>query len=269
MFPCDWPIAYHTDPPECFADAEPEEIALYEEVAVGWLWNWTGGSFGECPTTIRPCRTECDDSPLFWGRGPYPSPGGGGYHPAYINGTTFAIGCGQCNKQQCSCGSVSELVVPGPVSAIESIVIGGEALPATAYRVDNWNLLVREDGGSWPTCQDLSAPEGTQRSWEVHYVKGRPVPAGGQVAAGILACEVAKAARKDKGCALPQRIQQITRQGVTVTLIDDFKSLDEGKTGIYLIDTWVASVMKAPRPSRVYSPDIPIRKPRVTTWRAS
>ena len=90
------------------------------------------------------------------------------------------------------------------------------------------------------------------------FVWGTPVPAGGQVAAGLLSLEMAKALAHDSSCKLPQRWQSITRQGVTITAQDLFEDLNEGRTGLWLVDSWVASVTQPKRVGgRVFSPDIP------------
>src|SRR3546814_4772015 len=50
------------------------------------------------------------------------------------------------------------------------------------------------------------------------------------ISAGRLANELAKAACNDKSCGLPQRVQSITRQGVTVAVLDSFDDIDTGHT---------------------------------------
>lgn len=273
-FACEWPISYSAcatneeGTPLCFESMSPLEQDLYEEIAVGLLANWTGGSLGQCPVVARPCRESLDLGSAFWGRGPFPGlPGrAGGYYPALIAGQWYNIACGVCGTD-CGCTTTPSLRLPGPVTDIASITIDGAVVDPDAYRVDNYHLLIRQDGGVWPVCQDMSVDSGVG-TFIITYTKGWPVPAGGQVAAGILACEIAKAACQDTSCALPQRMKTITRQGVSVTLIDEFKDLDEGKIGIWLIDSWVASVMKPRRGARVYSVDVPHPTPRRTTWRA-
>lgn len=133
--------------------------------------------------------------------------------------------------------------------------------PAT-YRVDNYRYLVRVDGGDWPVCQNMvSNPDTDTDTFEVTYNIGTAVPAGGQMAAGVLACQMAKAACGGAGCVLPQRLQTITRQGVTMTLLDSYNSLYEnGTTGIFIVDSWVSSINASNKRAgmRVASPD---------TWR--
>lgn len=265
MTPCEWPISYSScsqddeGNPSCMKDLPADERQLYEDMATGWLWNWTGGTFGECEVSLRPSRSLCRQ----------PSTWEGALLPVEVGGRWFDMSCGRCMVSDCSCSRLTSLKIPGPVTDVLSIYIDGEQVDPAAYRIDNYNLLVRQDGGSWPTCQDLHLESGEPGTWEITYTRGHPVPAGGRVAAGVLACEFAKAACKDSSCRLPERMKNITRQGVTVTLFDDFKDLEQGKTGIFLIDTWVASVMKAPRPSTVRSPDFRPSSSRRTTWRSN
>lgn len=279
--PCSWDLTFPcatTDPDdeeytcEHLDELTPDARATIEEMATAFLWNWTARQFGACPVTIRPCRQNCwQGVSTYWGRGGVGSTlstgiAGRPFTPVIINGGWYNIGCGTCGDS-CGCGHTESLQLPGPIAAVTEVQIDGEVLPPSAYRVDNDRFLVRTDGGAWPTCQDMNAALGEENTWAVTYERGIPVPAGGQVAAGSLACELAKAACRDKSCGLPQRVQSVTRQGVTIAVLDAFDDIDTGHTGIWLIDSWVASVMKRPRPWRVYSPD---RKPpvvgRIQTW---
>jgi hypothetical protein len=265
---CTWPAIY---PAECAALTDAVDPLIFEQMAIDFLSNWTGGLYGLCPVVIRPCRSDCGGSvDAFWGFGPYTRgssmPRRGRWGPALIGGAWFNLSCGTCGDD-CSCGlGAPSLRLPGPVSSVEEVLIDGTPLPASAYRVDNHSLLVRLDGQGWPACQDMAAPVTAANTWQVSYTRGTEVPVGGQVAAGALACELAKAATNDRTCQLPQRVQTIARQGVTVQLLDMFTDVEKGGTGIWVVDSWVASVTKSPRHSKVYSPDIPHPRHRVTTW---
>lgn len=247
---------------ECFPDEEVQEI--YGDMAAQFLWHWTRRQFGECRLTIRPCRSKCGQTDTFTGRGPIP--GMGGYYPHSYGGQVLSIRCGACNWNTCDCETVDSLIIPGPVSEIEEILIDGLMMDLRGVRVDNYNALIRMDGESWPTCQNLALPTSEANTWQVTYLRGTPVPIGGQVAAGLLACEFYKAACKDRSCQLPERIKNITRQGVSVSLLDDFETLDQGKTGIWLIDSWVASVTRPQGGGTVTSVDVRSKKARRTTW---
>ncbi len=263
--PCDWPTSYAACViPEGQALPAPlstlpaSGAAQVEEMAAAYLWNWTGQSLGLCEVTVRPCREDCSDGLSTWsGRGPVT--GGALWRPAIIGGRWYNIGCGYCSTDSCSCTYVESLRLPGPISSVVEVVIDGEILPAEAYRIDRSRVLVRQDGGAWPTCNDLSQPLGEPGTWSVTYVRGVEVPVGGQIAAGVLAVELAKAICRDQSCQLPQRVQTVTRQGVTIAMLDAFDDVDKGHTGIFLVDSWVSSLMNSPRAARVYSPDLPRR----------
>lgn len=222
-----------------------EQQADFEQAAVDMLWRWTGRRFGTAAATIRPCRQNC---------GRLPSDG---WVPTLLNGQWYNVSCGQCGDS-CGCNFGGSVLRFGKrVSSVTSIVIDGATLAASAYRVDDGVLLVRQDGGVWPFCQDMSKPAGQPDTWTITAEFGEPVPVGGQLAAGKLACELAKAASGASNCELPQRWQTISRQGVTITAaLDTFEDIDKGHTGIWLIDSWVASVTKASRGFSMASPDL-------------
>lgn len=289
---CDWPINYSAcgatpadpdaDPPVaaktgCKAldnlDAEAREN--FERMAAQMLWHWTGEIFGVCEVVTRPCIQSCASASrwleTFWGRGPYPWQGrvdSGSWVPLLIGGQWFNMGCGCTGTCSCAEEGPNALRLPGPIVEVTQVRIDGEVIPPAQYQVLYNRLLVRLDGTPWPACQNLLTDASNENTFEVTYKRGVSVPTGGQLAAGILACELAKAACNDSSCQLPQRLQTITRQGVTVGFSDDFRGLDDGKTGIWLIDAWTASV-KAPQArahAGVRSPDVQRNRPGVTTW---
>lgn len=275
--PCSWSIDYCSDAAsgESGCDAldslTPERRAAIESAAVEYLWNWTHQRYGLCEVQVRPCRQECLSLPTTYrgfrqiGDARFPS---SPWTPVLIQGQWFNMGCGRCSGDSCSCSTVDALRLPGPIDSIISVVIDGDTLDPSLYRVDGSRTLVRQGGELWPVCQDMSAPSGSDGTWEVTYLKGIPVPHGGQVAAGVLACELAKAACNDSSCGLPQRVQTVTRQDVSIAVLDAFEDVKEGRTGIWLIDSWVASVTQAPRRYRVASPDYKGPRSRRTTWRS-
>ena len=171
----------------------------------------------------------------------------------YWSPASLGVSCSGCGDR-CGCGGAAPLIIPGPVDHIISITENGVTLPPSAYDVENGNRLMRLDGNRWAPC-----------NLEIDYGRGVAVPVGGQVSAGILANELAKAACGDKSCALPRRVQTIARQGVTIAMLDAFDDIDKGHTGIWTIDSWLASVTKPVRRSTVLSPDTP-RAPRQRTW---
>lgn len=263
MAECDpWPAVWSgcggddpdTGHPRCepLASMTPEEVERFVIMASDYLRQWTGGRYGTCPVAIRPCRQDCQEGhSSYLGGGPG---GGAGFSPALIGGEWYNITCGACGDK-CGCGdAVAALRLPGPVHSIIEVTVDGETLPSSAYAVDNSGLLVRLDGGRWPSCQDMSLSPDSPGTFLITYLRGLDVPEGGRVAAGVLACELAKDACGDRSCRLPRRVSSVDRQGVSV-VFDDFSALSKGQTGIWLIDHWLASVTEAPQRGRVLSPD--------------
>lgn len=249
---CGWDVV--VDDCAAYDSLSDEKQAAVVEMAIDFLWNWTQRVFGVCEAVVRPCRQDCRSSvgTMYQGLplGVYP------WGSVYTGGMLLGMGCGRCGDL-CGCPAVSSLRLPGPVQEITEILVDGEVLDPTVYRVDNGRFLIRLDGEHWPLCQDMALDVDQPDTWQITYTRGIPVPVGGLTAASILACQFAKAIATPKDCALPERIQQITRQGVTVTVMNDFAEVDQGRTGLYMVDSWVSSVLRPVRPSRVYSPDIP------------
>lgn len=271
--PCSWPISYASCA-NCtvLAGMSAPDRLLVETMATEYLWNWTLKAFGVCTLTVRPCRQDCvDGRSTFWGNGPYGS-GSMGYgsgigpfpNPQLVEGEWTNVSCGFC-PDACSCEGdrLQTLKLPGPIVSVTTVTLDGMVLLPDTYRVDNASLLVRLSGGAWPKCQDMTLPTTQPGTFSVTYQRGRVVPVGGQVAAGLLACELAKAICRDSSCALPQRVQTITRQGVTMAMIDNGEGIAKGETGIWAIDSWVSSITSPIRPSTVLSPDI--ARPRYRT----
>lgn len=257
MGACEWPVSYAECGTQGAVIPQPLQSMpasgreVYEAMAVDYLWNWTGKSLGLCEVTVQPCRQDCADGRnTFTGGGPLT---GAPWQPVLVQGRWLNITCGRC-RDACGCGGAT-LRLPGPIHSVEGVLEDGEALPSGSYHVEGRRVLVRDDGKPWPPC-----------GLEVTYTRGTPVPTGGQVAAGVLAMELALAACSDDKCRLPKRVQTITRQGVTIAMLDAFNDIDKGHTGIWIIDSWIASVTKSPVRARVLSPDIPRSTARRRTW---
>lgn len=259
---CGWEASYAgCSGDQEFIDSVDEDTKrLAEEMATDLLDRWTGGLYGVCPVTVRPCRAFRQDphralrdfTQTTTGTG-----SGSPWMPVLIGGRWINIGCGQCGGR-CSCvDGARALSLPWPIDSVDAVTIDGATLPEDAYRVDAQRLLVRTDGGTWPLTQNLDADVTEPDTFAVTYQRGTPVPAGGKIAAGVLAMELMKALCDDGSCQLPQRVQTVTRQGVTVAMLDSFEGLEDGRTGIWLVDSWVSSVTKPRRPAAVYSVDLP------------
>lgn len=194
----------------------------------------TGGRVGSCEVILRPCiQKPCDECHSVLG---YP-----GMRPS-------------CWTDACSCAPLSEVVMPGPVAEISSVVVDGVILPPASYRLDNKNRLVRTDGGTWPSCQDMSLPDTDPGTFSVFYLPGVPPNSDGLWAAGVLAYEFSQACTGGK-CRLPSSVTSIARQGVSMQF--DNTMFSNGLTGIREVDAWVLSINpnKLKVPPRVWSPD--------------
>lgn len=189
------------------------------------LYNLTGSKYGVCEVEIRPCtdtRVCCS----------YCGLGVGAF--------------GQC----CQCRVCGEITLPGPIHRVLDVMVDGELVPRETYRVDDRYWLVNLTG-SWPRCQDLRAAFDDGDAFTVWYEQGTPPPKGAGLAVGKLACELWKAFCGDDSCAIPGLATRITRQGITVELLDLFTM----GTGIPAVDMWITSLEKTARTGRVYSPD--------------
>lgn len=260
--PCDWPCDLTCCPG--WEDFNQEIRDVTRTIAGTVLWAATGRQFGLCDLTVRPCRVPCGDVELApWSA--LPSWGYGGFWPYMAEGQMFNTACGDC-RGRCTCAAECELVLPGPVHSVSSVVVDGIEVPSTGYRVDGYRKLVRTDGACFPECQDFGKPVTEQGTFYVTYRRGIEPPAGAGYVTGLLACELAKACA-GVACQLPRRVTDISRQGVSMALLDPQEFLREGKTGIYQIDLWVAAVNPSGRrmPATVWSPDL-LPSPRRTTW---
>lgn len=221
------------------------------------LYALSGRQFGVCEVTVRPCMEKCrpSNSSVFGLR----------WQPALVGGDWINVSCGSCTDS-CSCTNVCEVFLPGEVYDVVQVRLDGEVVPPEQYRIDNRNYLVRTEGGCWPTCQNMAADATEVGTWEVTYGRGRPLPVAGQAALEALACELCKACIGDKSCCLPERVTSLTRQGITMALLDPMEFLDRGRTGVYAVDLWLMAVNPKGRSKHagVYSPDVPLV--RTTTW---
>ena len=222
----------------------PEIQEFAAMAATEALWMRTKQQFGLCEVTLRPCRKDCFPAwpwiPLQgWNNltgGTWPWP-----QPALVAGNWINIACGSCFSE-CSCSHVSEVRLPYPVNSIVEVKVDGAVLPASAYRVDNFNLLVRLDGEDWPRCNDLNLDDDQPGTWSVTANYGQVVPELGKLAAGQLAVEIAKSCMNDAGCVLPSgTVREVTRQGVKKVFFDSDQAFGKGMIGFSWADMFITT----------------------------
>jgi hypothetical protein len=233
----------------------PTTQTYADRVASRVIWSASGRQFGLCDVTVRPCWTP--QQPLYqafpvgyYGEGYWSLQGAPG------GVVVFAAGGCACNSA-CLC-QPPQIALPGPVDSITEVAINGVVLGAGAYRVDNGSYLVRTDGQMWPNTQDLSAVDGAANTWHVRYQQGQAVPDDLNDAAGLYACQLGMALTGGT-CQLPNRVQEITRAGVSIQYVDTGDYLKEGRTGYDQVDTILHSYNPygLVQRVRVLSPDLP------------
>ena len=258
MGPCVWPVNYGacTDL-STFEEAGREVQELAEAIATEHLWRWTDRVFGQCPQVLRPCMDRELGRLRPWTNTLVSASSRSPWVPVIIGGSWYNItSCRTCVNPEAA------LILPSIVSEVTRVVIGGIELPPESWRFEN-GVLLRLDG-TWPTWQNLAAPEGSAESWEVHILYGAEVPMGGRVAAGVLANEFVKAMCNDDTCALPANVVSVSRLGVSMEMDQiEWQDAQGGKTGLWIVDSWILSVTSTRRPSTVLSPDTMIRGRRV------
>lgn len=267
-----WPVDWGCISAEEVEAMDPDVKARAEALAAQTLRSLTAYQVGGCPIWVRPCAEGCGGSSYMaapvggGGSDALGAPiGGTGWWPHVGDGGTWVnTWCG-CGGSGCSCTTVSEVILPGPVGRVDKVLIDGAELDPGAYRVDDGNRLVRTDGGTWPKCQDMGAPVGQDGTFAVLYLRGAPVDGLGAWVAGVLAHEFALACTGTK-CRLPAGVTSIARQGVTWDIPSGV--FESGLTGITEVDAWVRAwnPNRVRVPSTVWAPGMPGSGTRATTW---
>lgn len=232
------------------------------QVATDILWGLSGRQFGLCTKLLRPCRRECFEDVWSAYAGWRELSGGtsgswGWPFPALVGGEWLNLACGSCGGG-CSCARVSEVTLPGLTYDVTQVRVDGVTLtPGVDYRLDSARLLVRLGGDDWPLCNDLNLDDTQVGTWSVTSRVGRPLSPLGQLALGVLTMELVKSMLCDASCALPQRVQSVSRQGVELTMLDPGQVFDNGLTGLRWPDLFIQTVNphRITRRARAYDID--------------
>ncbi len=201
--------------PDC-AEADVDTLDQWFDVSSLVLYELTGRRWpGECSEVVYPTGEEC----LSWL----------GVHPRKRRG----------------------IRLPGyPVTSVDEVVIDGEFVSPDRYRVDDGRWLiyippvpyVSGDRQNWPIRNYEHLALGSVGTWSVEYSFGNRPPPGGREMAVSLGCELAKSCASDGDCRLPQRVTSITRQGVSMAILDPLTLFSDGLTGLPEVDMWVAAM---------------------------
>lgn len=238
-----------------FIDALDSDLAdRMLQAASNILYRLTARQFpGLCESTIRPCS-----KPRL-----YTLPTRYTSEYTYVG---WLNSCG-CWPRGCGCRGLSEILLSPTVVSVDEVIVDGVTLDSADYRIDDYHKLVRLDGERWPCCPNLSVDATEAGSFQITYSHGAEPPAEGVHAAAVLACELILACNGSSECRLPRRVQSVTRQGVSMVVLDPLDFFDQGRTGLAEVDLFIKSVNPKGRQrnSGVYSPDINPRFRKVNT----
>lgn len=232
-----------------FAEIAMERQSHALTLASFLVWAWSGRRFGLTRVKVRPVRTT---RPLPTNVPTYP------YGAWLTSGIALgAVLCG-CLGPVCGCHGRRQVTLLGPVDSVTEVKIDGAVLDPSSYRPDEGRYLVRTDGSDWPWQQAITKPDTEVGTWAITYMRGERLPAAGAQAAGALAWKLAQAEDADDNSGLPERIAQLTRQGIDVQFVQPDTFIDDGKTGVLEVDRWLAAVNphKLDSNADVWSPDL-------------
>jgi hypothetical protein len=234
------------------ADRRWGEAARCVMAASEYLYERSGRRFsGICERTVRPC-SQTRDSGIWWDT------------PVYLDTlwTGYHCECSAAGPASCACGGYDEIDLPGePIVGIKQVMVDGDMLASTAYRLDSFRHLVRIDDALWPTCQDLGAPTTETNTFAVTYWYGREVPELGRLAARELSSEMYLSLIGSPECRLPRQVSSLSRQGVTMAFVSQPEYGPDGQTGLATVDTFLGAY-GGRRRATVASPDL---SPRART----
>jgi hypothetical protein len=221
--------------------ATPAITGVALQAATDFLYLATAQRFEYCEITLRPCRDECypnTSGGLFYG---YPQWWGDQWpYPVKIGANWVNLACGYCTNG-CSCATVSQVTLPGPVRTVVEVKVDGVVLtPDVDYRVDNYRSLVRLGGEVWPPCNNYNLADTEVGTWSVTAVFGEELPALGEIAMGQLFCTYI-AGLVGEDCELPSNLVDLTRQGVTMSFNDINEVLATGLTGLNWVDRFITT----------------------------
>lgn len=137
-----------------------------------------------------------------------------------------------------------------PVLSVLSVSRNGVIMDPSTYSLRNNAYLVQPNGAPWML---------DNRDLLITYRHGQPVPRAGKAAAIRLANELIHAWNDDGLCSLPERVQSVTRQGMSFTILDPQEFIQNGKVGIVEVDYFIQAVNpdKARKKSKIFSVDKP------------
>jgi hypothetical protein len=220
---------------------DPVQEALAFQMATDLLYVRSGRQWSINTLTVRPCGMQYQGDPYQWPwlQAYLSSDSQWSMWPRIWWGLEMNCGCGQGD---CSCTELQKIdLALLPVIQVTEVLQDGAVLSPAAYRVDDYRWLVRIDGETWPYCQDMSVDVSQVNTWAVTFTYGRPPPVAGQVAVSELARQILLSFAGSPSCTLPQRVQSVARQGVTIQFVELQEYLASGLTGLPLVDLFLST----------------------------
>jgi hypothetical protein len=261
-----------------FTTAQLAILNTQLQAASDILYSLSGRQFsGSCQDTVRPNariitadhgRPIAATSAWTWNGSGY-----GYYSGGYMSGFGYSRwGWVLANTEELPDGTTIPSINLGvfPLTSIVEILIDGQTVDPTTYRIDDNRHLVRvinpeetpddTDNPGWPVQQRMDLPPTEKNTWQVTFTYGVPPPPSGQAAAAELGYQLylAQSPTTIGQCRLPKRVTSISREGMTAIVLDPMAFLDKGRTGLLLCDYFIESVNSGHlrRRATVMSPDI-------------
>lgn len=180
---------------------------------------------------------------------PYSSMSGYGDAWGFAAGWAWsALGAGwQSGQDQ------SELLLQGPVTRINQVMVNGTALggwnvgneaPNPNYTLYDRRRLILSIGpasasNAWPWNQQIQMPLSEPGTFGVDYEWGQPPPDMGHLACIELAVQFALTLSGDNSARLPSRVLNVATQGVTMVVGDPLLYIREDLTGLTICDLFL------------------------------
>lgn len=219
--------------------------------ATDLLYVLSGRQYRSGRSVVRPTQINssyANQSYLY----PYSSMSGYGEAWGFAGGWSWTqIGMGWWQNGQ----DLAELVLQGPVTKINSVIVNGSSLGAWPPPNPNFTLYDRRRlilnigagtaGIAWPWNQSIQLPLTESGTFGVDYNWGRPPPPMGHIAAIELATQFILGLSGENKAKLPARVQSVATQGVNILVGDPLTYLRDDLTGLPLVDLFLNAVNPA------------------------
>lgn len=209
------------------------------------LWALTGRKYGAVRTVTETYECACSKPSDRY----MPYRLDGQVMPALLDGQMINATASSCGCDGVSGGRHTRLRLHGtPVRHVNFVRRDDETLDPGSYTVHNSGLLSLAGRSSDDVC-----------GLTVSYSYGTGIPGGGRLAAKLLSEEFLKSWSGDEECRLPDRVTNVSRQGISFSVIDRQEFLDDLRTGILEVDMFLRAVNpeRARKKTKVFSPDLP------------